>query len=72
MKNPGLTPREVEVLKMIWDGMATKEIAAKMFISEHTVIAHRQNIAQKAGTIGKLNIIGVLRWGLQHGYLEKR
>ena len=52
--NPGeekqaseLTGREIEVLKLLAMGNSNKEIAAKLFISTHTVISHRKNISEK-------------------------
>jgi two-component system, NarL family, response regulator YdfI len=44
-----LTPRELEVLRMMADGAANKEIAWKLGISEHTVKFHVASI------LGKLN-----------------
>ena len=42
-----LSVREVEVLKWLASGYTTKEIASKLFISIHTVNAHRKNIMSK-------------------------
>lgn len=42
-----LTRREVEVLKEIAKGSASKEISTKLFISKNTVDRHRQNIIEK-------------------------
>ena len=42
-----LTPSEIEIVKLIADGMTTKEIAAKRNISYHTVNTHRKNIFRK-------------------------
>lgn len=42
-----LTPREREVLQLLAEGKATKEIAAALNISERTAEAHRQNIMAK-------------------------
>jgi len=42
-----LTGREIEVLKLLAMGHSNKEIAAKLFISAHTVISHRKNISEK-------------------------
>lgn len=40
--------REIEVLKWIADGLSSKMIAEKMFLSEHTVLNHRRNMQDKA------------------------
>ena len=44
-----LTSSEIEIVRLISDGLTTKEIAAKKFISFHTVISHRKNIFRKLG-----------------------
>ena len=43
----GLTPREVEILKLIAAGMTNRKIASKLFISEKTVARHVSNIFVK-------------------------
>ena len=40
----GLTPRQVEVLRLVAAGKSNREIAASLVISEHTVARHVQNI----------------------------
>ena|GEM_PF-643811 len=47
-ENP-LSDREKEVLKLLVKGDTAKEIAAKLFISTHTVVTHRKNISAKLG-----------------------
>lgn len=42
-----LSEREVEVLKHIKDGLSSKEIAEKLFLSARTVEVHRSNILKK-------------------------
>ncbi|GAB7389251.1 hypothetical protein BSNK01_30890 [Bacillaceae bacterium] len=44
-----LTARELEVLSMLAMGLGNKEIAQKLFISEHTVKNHLTKIFQKLG-----------------------
>jgi DNA-binding NarL/FixJ family response regulator len=42
-----LTPREQQVLRLIAEGLSTKEIAEKLFISVKTAENHRTNILSK-------------------------
>lgn len=42
-----LTAREIEIVKCIAMGLASKEIADKLFLSVHTVNTHRRNICSK-------------------------
>ncbi|TPN84078.1 helix-turn-helix transcriptional regulator [Aquimarina algicola] len=42
-----ISSREQEVLKLIADGLSSKEIADKLFISNHTAISHRKHLIQK-------------------------
>jgi DNA-binding CsgD family transcriptional regulator len=43
----GLTGRELQVLRLVATGMSNREIAERLFISEHTVARHLQNIFAK-------------------------
>jgi DNA-binding NarL/FixJ family response regulator len=43
----GLTPRELEVLRLVAAGKSNREIASALVISEHTVARHMQNIFAK-------------------------
>ncbi|MFD1614227.1 response regulator transcription factor [Gelatiniphilus marinus] len=42
-----ISPREEEVLKLVADGFSSKQIADKLFISNHTAITHRKNLIEK-------------------------
>ena len=42
-----LTPREQEVVVAVVKGLTNKEIAEKFYLSTHTIITHRRNIARK-------------------------
>jgi two-component system NarL family response regulator len=44
---PNLTSRELEVLRLVAQGMSNKEIAAELYISENTVKNHVRNILEK-------------------------
>lgn len=43
-RNHRLTPRELEVLQLVCDGLTNRVIAAKLGLSVHTVAVHRANI----------------------------
>jgi DNA-binding NarL/FixJ family response regulator len=45
----GLTPREVEVLRLVATGKTNRAIAADLFLSEKTVARHVSNIFTKLG-----------------------
>jgi NarL family two-component system response regulator LiaR len=44
-----LTPRELEVLRLIANGMSNKEIARELVLNERTVKGHVSNILAKLG-----------------------
>jgi DNA-binding NarL/FixJ family response regulator len=48
-RSGGLTPRELEVLRMIVDGQSNKEIASVLNLSANTVAVHRANIMNTLG-----------------------
>jgi DNA-binding NarL/FixJ family response regulator len=46
-RGPGLTEREIDVLKGVASGLSDKEIALKLFLSEPTVKSHLRSVYQK-------------------------
>src|SRR5438132_1547141 len=46
-RGPGLTERELDVLKGVASGLSDKEIALKLFLSEPTVKSHLRSVYQK-------------------------
>jgi DNA-binding NarL/FixJ family response regulator len=48
-RRPALTGREIEVLQSIAEGMTSKEVGERLFISENTVKNHVRNILDKLG-----------------------
>lgn len=45
----GITPRELEILELISQGMSNREIAEKLFVSENTVKTHSSRVFDKLG-----------------------
>jgi NarL family two-component system response regulator YdfI len=61
-----LTPREIEVLRMIADGLGNKEIASKLSISDHTVKFHISSIFAKLGASNRAEAVTL---GIRHGLI---
>jgi two-component system, NarL family, response regulator LiaR len=45
----GITPRELEILELIAQGLSNREIAGKLFVSENTVKTHSSRVFDKLG-----------------------
>lgn len=52
-----LTPRELEVLKMVSEGKITKEIANQLSVSTRTIETHRVNMMKKLGVQNTAELI---------------
>lgn len=61
-----LSQREVEILKLIADGLTNAEIADKIFTSKRTVETHRQNIIEK--TKAK-NTAALIKYAISKGII---
>jgi DNA-binding CsgD family transcriptional regulator len=60
-----LTRRESEVLAMLADGLANKEIAARLHISSHTVKTHVTSVFAKLGADSRAEAVAMgVRRGL--------
>jgi DNA-binding NarL/FixJ family response regulator len=54
-----LTPREIEVLRLVAGGNANKEIAAKLSLTEETVKSHVRNILAKLGANDRTHAVAI-------------
>jgi DNA-binding NarL/FixJ family response regulator len=57
-----LTPREIEVLKLVWKQFTNKEIAQKLHLSVRTVQTHRHTICKKCNLKGRHALAKWLWW----------
>jgi DNA-binding NarL/FixJ family response regulator len=62
-----LTPREIDVLRLIAKGNANKEIAGQLSLSEETVKGHVKNILAKLGVHDRTHAVTI---GLKRGIIE--
>ncbi len=56
-----LSPREVEIVRLVSSGLIAKEIAGQLNLSTHTIYTHRKNIMKKLhiGTTSELVLYAV-------------
>jgi DNA-binding NarL/FixJ family response regulator len=62
-----LTPRELEVVKLIAEAYTSKQIAEELFISIKTVDRHRQNILDKLGMSDRVELT---RYAIRRGLIQ--
>ena len=63
-----LSEREVDVLRLVADGMSNNEIAAKLFISSQTVKTHMERIGKKFSVSGRA---AAVKRGMETGVLAR-
>jgi DNA-binding NarL/FixJ family response regulator len=62
-----LTTRESQVVKLIAEGMSSKQIGEVLVISEKTVDRHRANVLEKLGLRDR---VALTRYAVRHGLVE--
>jgi DNA-binding NarL/FixJ family response regulator len=65
--NDPLTPRELEVVKLIAEGLTSDEVGDALVISKKTVNRHRDNILEK---LGMRNRVELTRYAIKRGLVE--
>jgi len=56
-----LTPREIEIVRMVAEGFGNREVAERLFISEGTVKTHLHTIYEKLGLKGRVQLVAYVR-----------
>jgi DNA-binding NarL/FixJ family response regulator len=69
VETPGdpLTPRELEVTKLIAEGLTSEEVGQTLTIAKSTVDRHRDNILEK---LGMRNRVDLTRYAIKRGLVE--
>jgi DNA-binding CsgD family transcriptional regulator len=55
----GVTAREADVLRLIAEGLANKEIAARLFLSPRTVEKHVESLLRKTGARSRTQLLAI-------------
>ncbi|QTP57955.1 response regulator transcription factor [Billgrantia antri] len=66
-KEGRLTQRETDILKLMFEGMSSRDIGEALAISTRTVESHRSNIYRKLNTN---SLAGLFRYAMRHGLVE--
>ena len=57
------TPRELDVLRLLAEGLNSKQIGDRLFVSERTVVGHKSNLMAKTGC---KNTVGLLAFAVRN------
>ncbi|HKR63758.1 MAG TPA: response regulator transcription factor [Thermoanaerobaculia bacterium] len=57
LRDAGLTPRELEILGLIAEGLSNREIGEKLFVSENTVKTHSSRVFEKLGVSRRVQAV---------------
>ena len=61
------TPREIEVLQLVCDGLANREIGDRLFLSEETVKSHVRHLLAKLAARSRAHAVAV---GFRRGLID--
>lgn len=62
-----LSDREIEILRLIAEGLPSKDIAERLFVSQNTIEFHRKRIMRK---LGVTNMAQLVKEGFAKGYIK--
>jgi len=72
LRSAGLTeidfsPRELEVLQLIAEGLTNQQMSDKLFLSKRTIEGHRQSLIDKTGV---RNTAGLISFAMRNGLIQ--
>lgn len=62
-----LSPRELEVVEAVADGLTNSQIAALLYLEEGTVKSHLIHISDKLGTTNRTQVVA---WAFRNGIVK--
>jgi DNA-binding NarL/FixJ family response regulator len=63
----GVTPREIEVLDLVSEGLSNRDIAARLYLSHRTVEKHIESLLRKTGARSRTQLAAVRAGALRPG-----
>jgi DNA-binding NarL/FixJ family response regulator len=63
----GVTPREIEVLDLVSEGLSNRDIAARLYLSHRTVEKHVESLLRKTGARSRTQLAAVRADALRPG-----
>jgi two-component system nitrate/nitrite response regulator NarP len=67
----GLTPRQLEVLRLLAEGLETQQIASRLGVAEETARNHIRALLRASGAHSRLEVVLMgFRWGMLHPELS--
>jgi DNA-binding NarL/FixJ family response regulator len=66
-KQSPLSPREIEILRLVAQDMTSAQISRQLFLSVYTIETHRKNIVRKTGV---KSVIGLVNYAREQGLLS--
>ena len=61
VRDLGITPRELEILQLVAQGLSTREMAETLFVSENTVKTHTSRLLDKLGVNRRIKAVETAR-----------
>jgi DNA-binding CsgD family transcriptional regulator len=56
---PKVTPRELEVLELVAEGLSTREIARRLWVTEETVKTHIRRLHDRLGARTRVHAVAI-------------
>lgn len=59
MTTKTLSPREIQIMRLVADGLSNKAIGAQLYLSPNTIKTHMQRITKRIGANGRAHAVAI-------------
>lgn len=63
--HPGLSAREAQIMTLLVEGLSSREVGQRLFLSPRTVEKHLERLRQRLSVPNKARLVA---WALQNGF----